>query len=232
MKTAVLVPCYKRPEYTRLCINSIEMAQGYTDTVFYLIDDGSQDGTFEILSEAYLPKVVIKLEENIGLRNCIIEFFKDVLEKDFTHIAKIDNDCTVPRYWLADLAKILEDAKADIISPNVSETNAAHKYGVLNIREEDFIPSKIVGGLWFMKKEMIKDIYFESFSSTGIRAAFNIITQIVAHKNPKIGWTDKVTYQDIGFWSGSHPKHIKSEDHANYSREIGRRIAWQPGDKC
>ena len=79
-----------------------------------------------------------------------------------------------------------------------------------------------------MKKSMIDDIYFEKIGSRGIRAAFHIINQIVMDKDPKIGWTDKVTYEDIGYWAGTHRYHIKSKEHYSYSSEIGRRIAWRP----
>lgn len=225
--TAVLVPAYKRPEYTHKCLQSVLDAQSdYEHVTFYIVDDG---GNKEILDLFPLKNTVkIYHEEPFGLRNTIIEFFDWLEDNPHTYITKIDNDCTVPFNWLKDLTEILEEADADIISPNVSETNAAHKYGYLPRREGAFIPSKIVGGLWFMKKEMISDIFFEKFNSFGINAAFNIIHQIVAEKDPKIGWTDKVTYQDIGYLSGSHPDHIKSKEHQAYSAEVGRHITWRP----
>lgn len=235
-KIAILIPCYKRPEYTEICLQSVIDAQKYGENVtFFLVDDGSADGTHHILKRATakIPSEIdIKLE-NIGLRNVIIEFFEKILaDGTFDYITKIDNDCTVPQNWLNDLTRIFETANADIISPNTSETNAAHKYGKLNCREGEFIPSAIVGGLWFMKVEMIRDIFFERFNSRGIRAAFHLINQIIIEKSPKIGWTDSVTFGDVGFWAGSHPSHIKSLDHAMYSAEVGRRIAWNPGKEA
>lgn len=226
-KIAVLIPCYKRPEYTEMCLRAVEEAQEYgPDVTFYIIDDGSCDGTAEIIGRTNLNAIVTIRQDNQGLRNTIITFFEDVLRSEYDYIAKIDNDCLVPKNWLTDLLKILEDSKADIISPNVSESNAAHKYGAIHIREGAFIPSEIVGGLWFMRRSMIEGLYFERFCSSGIRAAFNIIHQIVAEKSPRIGWTDSVTFEDVGFWAGTHAKHIKNGEHAAYSSEVGRRIAW------
>lgn len=252
-RIAVLIPCYKRPDYTRLCLQSVLEAGPYKDVKFYLFDDGSNDGTLEILSEfaQKLENNALKVDvyvrfrkENSGLRNSILDFFEYVLDGNnpnrflkgmiggclypIDYITKIDNDCIVPKNWLRDLTRILESAKADILSPNVSESNAAHKYGALHKREGDFIPSQIVGGLWFMRREMIEGLYFERFGSTGIRAAFNLIHQIVAEKEPKIGWTDAVTYEDVGYWYGTHAKHVKSLDHAAYSHEVGRAIKWHP----
>lgn len=228
-KTAVIIPCYKRPEYTKICLEAVEQAQEYKDVVFYLYDDGSDDGTAEVLGSSRLNSIVTIRKENSGLRNTIIDFFEEIKDKDFKYITKIDNDCLVPKNWLNDLTEIFEEAGCDVLSPNVSETNAAHKYGSLNLREGKFIPSKFVGGLWFMRIDLIDDIFFEKIDERkGIRAAFNIINQIVAEKDPKIGWTDAVTYDDVGFWSGSHPSHLKTQEHANYSKQIGRRIAWTP----
>lgn len=229
-KVCVLVPAYRRPEYTLKCIQSIESAQEYKDVTFYLIDDGSGDGTAEIFRKAKLNSVVIIHPEQQGLRNTIIDFIEEVRVAKPDYIAKIDNDCTVPKDWLNHLLSVMKEHDVDVLSPNTSETNAAHKYGFIAQRKGAFIPSQIVGGLWCMKASMVDDIYFERVGTSGIRGAFHIISQIVIEKEPKIGWTDKVTYGDIGFWSGSHPEHIKSKDHALYSAEVGRPITWNPKD--
>lgn len=228
-RIAVLVPCYKRPEYTAMCLKAIEEAQDYDKSVtFYFVDDGSCDGTALILGSSKLNCVVTIRKENIGLRNTIIGFFEEVLASNYEYITKIDNDCIVPANWLNDLVKIAIDSNADVLSPNVSESNAAHKYGAIHKRVGPFIPSEIVGGLWFMRRTMIEDMYFEKFSSRGIRAAFHIINQIVTEKEPRIGWTDAVTYGDVGHWLGTHESHIKTPEHASYAHDVGRRIAWTP----
>lgn len=209
-----------------MCLERLASAQNYENTQFYLVDDGSQDGTYEFMQKFPHPSVVIHHPESFGLRNTIIEFFQHVREVQPTYISKVDNDCLVPDNWLNDLTRILEEAHADIISPNVSETNAAYKYGVTKNRRGDFIPSKIVGGVWTMKPSMLDGLYFEKTGTNGIRGAFNIINQITAEKDPVIGWTDAVTFEDVGHLGGTHPLHIKSEDHRLYSAEVGRPISW------
>jgi glycosyltransferase involved in cell wall biosynthesis len=225
-KVAVFIPAYRRPEYTRFCLESIKKAQGYDNCVFYFVNDGGNDGIFE--EYAREQDVVVNHTENIGLRNTIIEFFEWVKDKDFDFLSKVDNDCVVPEYWLDDLVRILVDADAEIISPNVSETNAAIKYGHLKHKIAGFIPSKIVGGVWTMKKSLIEDMSFERIGINGIRGAFNIINQIIVDKAPKVGWTTEVTFEDVGYWAGTHPLHIKSVEHAVYSAEIGRPVSWSP----
>lgn len=226
MKTLVFLSAYKRPEYTKMCLDTLAKAQDYPDTKFYLVDDGSDDGTYEYIQKFPHEKEVIYHPYSIGLRNTIIEFFQYVRATDPTYISKVDNDCLVPDGWLNNLLNIMDQAGADIISPNVSETNAAYKFGKNKFKRGDFIPSDIVGGVWTMKASMINNLIFEESGTSGIRGAFNIINQICTAKDPVIGWTDKVTFQDVGHLSGTHPLHIKSEDHRVYSAEVGRPIQW------
>lgn len=224
MRRAVLVPCYKRPEYTMKCIVSLERSQEYVDTDFYLIDDGSNDGTYEILSDAKLNSIVITRAESSGLRNTIIDFFELIKNEKYEYIAKMDNDCIVPKNWLNDLINVLETTDADIVSPNVMPSNAAFHYGTDS--NKGYRPSEFVGGLWCMKAKLIKDVYFERFSPNGISGAHNLLKQIVVENEAKVGWVPEVVVDDIGHWSGTHPEHIKSEDHRIYSAEIGRGVSW------
>lgn len=222
----VFLSAYKRPEYTKMCLERLAQAGPYVNTQFYLVDDGSQDGTYEFMQKFPLPSIVIKHEEPIGLRNTILEFFGHVKDVKPDYISKVDNDCLVPNDWLDKLIEVMEEASAEIVSPNVSETNAAYKYGKMKHKRGAFIPSDIVGGVWTMKASVLDDIIFEKTGTSGIRGAFNIINQICVAKDPVIGWTDAVTFEDIGHLGGTHPLHIKSEEHRVYSAEVGRPIQW------
>src|SRR5690348_13129305 len=86
----VVVPCFKRPEYTLKCVKALESAQSYKDVLFYLVDDGSCDGTKEILESAQLHKRVVVNESSSGLRNVLLDFFNEA--KKFQYMVKIDND--------------------------------------------------------------------------------------------------------------------------------------------
>lgn len=101
MKTALIfVPCYKRPEYTKKCLDAILTAQDYCEVSehrkrhypnnvirfsFYLIDDGSDDETFGVIKEFndammdICPDIQIiteKHDQTLGLRSSIIEVFR------------------------------------------------------------------------------------------------------------------------------------------------------------
>lgn len=222
---AVLVPCFKRPEYTKMCMDALVTAQSYEGVHFYLVDDGSKDGTEDILRASGLAHVLTVHEESRGLRNVIIEFFNQTKNQNYTYLAKMDNDCVVPKDWLTKLVDALEKSGSDIVSPNVSPSNAAFVHG--RDGENDLVrPSEIVGGLWCMKASLLDGLTFESFSPNGISGAFNILKQIVLETEAKVAWVPGVTVGDIGHWSGQHPDHIKSEAHQEYSAVVGRPISW------
>lgn len=225
MSTTVLVPCYRRPEYTLKCIKALEDAQVYRDTTFYLVDDNSNDGTDNILNHCSLNKVVIVNQSNKGLRNICVDFFR--FAKSFDIMVKMDNDCLVPKNWLKDIERFLNSGWVDIVSPNVEPSNAAYSYGSSEEEGKPGIrPSKIVGGLWAMKTSLLDGISFEKYETRGIRGAFALLNQIIVEKEPRVGWLPDVTVQDIGHFSGTHPEHIASEEHQAYSAEVGRKIAW------
>ena len=155
----------------------------------------------------------------------MIEFIKQTRGK-YDLLGKVDNDCLVPKNWLDSIIDIFDTSDVDILSPNVMPSNAANKYG-RRVKGLPYMPAKIVGGLWFMKSELTKGIDFEDYNVTGVKGAHEVLKQIILEKDPKVGWTDKVVFEDMGHWSGKHPEHVKTKDHEEYSKEVGREVAWQ-----
>lgn len=227
-RVEVILPCYKRPEYTEKCIRALEKVHTTPSTRFWLWDDCSEDGTLDILKSANLNKLIISNKVNKGLRHVLIDFFNDYRLRNcgVDFIAKVDNDCIVPENWLFDILEVFDRSDPDILSPNVLPSNAAFKFGEDDVENKGFRPSKTVGGLWVIKSKMIEDIQFEQHDILGIRGAYNLLYQIIINKDPVIGWVPSVTVQDVGHWTGFHPDHIKSQAHAEYSQEVGRGISW------
>lgn len=237
-KVAVLVPCYKRPEYTQKCLDAIVENTQNTfpyEVRFHLVDDGSQDGTNKILTTHPIHNDicarVYSHPDNWGLRRTIIEFFKEIENQGFDFISKVDNDCTVPKNWLTDILSAFErHSELAIASPNVWPSNAAFKYG-RSTPGKSYRVADIVGGVWTMRAELIDGIMFEDYPADGITGAISVLRQIRIENRPVIGWLPDVIFQDIGHWSGQHPEHIKTPEHFYYSHEVGRPVAWTPQKK-
>lgn len=204
-KVAIFMSHYLRPEYTEKCIKALNEAQEYENVDFYIIEDANP---------------------NTGLRNRILDFFESIKDKDYDIMAKMDNDCLVPKNWLNDMLAVFEKSDADILSPNVMPSNAAFTYGKPDKENKGYMPAEIVGGLWMMKYSLVKDMYFERHELNGLMGAVPLLRQIVTEKEPKIGWVPNVIVQDVGHWSGQHELCIKSKEHFEYSKEVGRAVAW------
>lgn len=50
-KISVLIPVYNALEYTKICIENVEMCLGYRPYEIIVVDNASTDGTAEYLAE-------------------------------------------------------------------------------------------------------------------------------------------------------------------------------------
>lgn len=238
LKIAILVPCYKRHDYSIKCLRSIFEADYpcHTDVYVWVDDDKRfghlKDGTRlsnRVHDFTFKSKKLFfhsrTSEYNIGLRQIIINFFKETGDK-YDLLVKIDNDCTVPKDYLKKIIKIFQESDIDIASPDIYPSHAAETHGE-KAPNLPYMPTNTIGGVWIMKSDLIKDMSFEEIEAiSGLRGAIPLLRQIVNENDPVMGWLPDVVYQDIGHWSGSHPEHIKSKEHYEYSIEVGREIAW------
>lgn len=194
---------------------------------FYLVDDGSNDGTFELLDSWKSVNVKVKKHfENKGLRATIIDFLEVCQFEKYDFIGKMDNDCGVPANWVIEILEVFNKwPEVDILSPNVMPSNAAFVYGK-KVDGLPYMPAKLVGGLWFMRGKLIFGLDFDKYGTDGLTGAIALLAQIVTEKEPIIGWLPNLIVEDMGHWSGTHPEHIKTKDHAEYSKEVGRDVAW------
>jgi len=227
IKIAIFLPTYKRPEYTVQCIKALEEAQEYKNTSFYLVDDGSNDGTDEILKNAKLPnKTVIVYPENVGLRFNTIKFFDWAREEKVDIIGVVGNDALMPKNWLNGMLDALLNTDLDVASLNHLPSNPAFRQGQNDTEGKGYRKADNLVGLWFMDRRLTDDLVFEHSSLSGIRGSEIILRQIKIGKEPNIGWVTSMTALDLGHWSGKAEGHIKSKAHRRYSNEIGRPVSW------
>ena len=116
MKVIVACNCYKRPEFTRLCL-PIAIDHAGLEAEWRLVDDGSGDGTADCLrglAKRHKHVEAICNAENVGhyvLRN---RGFEHGLEQDADVVVNIDNDILFPQNWLRDLLAGFPESGMDI----------------------------------------------------------------------------------------------------------------------
>lgn len=97
LKVAIVLPVYNVASYLRECLDSI-LAQEYKNFIVIAVNDGSTDGSQEIL-ELYAKKdsrIIVLDQENSGIssvRNRALELIEAM--KDIDYVSFIDSDDTV-----------------------------------------------------------------------------------------------------------------------------------------
>ncbi len=114
MKLSIIVPVYNVLPYIRQCLDSL-VGQTLKDCEIILIDDGSTDGTAQVLAEytaRYPEKIVLKRVENGGqgrARNIAIDMAKG------DYLGFIDSDDWIDPTMYEKLCNRAEDTGADVV---------------------------------------------------------------------------------------------------------------------
>lgn len=88
---SVIIPCYNHEKYIEECLRSV-MSQTYNNLQIIVIDDGSQDQSFEIAQKVltYGNSIVVK-QSNIGLPRTINRALKEFATGSFIVILASDD---------------------------------------------------------------------------------------------------------------------------------------------
>jgi len=119
MDIAVLTLTRDRLDYTRHCFASL-MEHAGCDFDWYVLDNGSKDGTVQWLRERLPYACVVALQENVGIcrgLNFMLDNYCDAAQYDV--VVRFDNDCeVVDRGTLQRVATLAYQSQA-IVSPRV-----------------------------------------------------------------------------------------------------------------
>jgi len=186
-KVSIIMPCYNIKKYLSLAIESV-LSQTYSDYELIIIDNGSKDGSLEIIKK-YMKKHnnIILLESkknkgvvgsrNIGIRKARGRFiafldsddiwYPKKLIKQITFMEKIDSSISCTEYNLvSDEGKFLQKFSLDMDKINYSMNL---KYNHLGCSTVIYDIEKL-GKVYFFKKARYKEDYglWQKIMSNGI----------------------------------------------------------------
>jgi len=129
-KCSIVVIGYNRLKKTKYCVECVLKFTQDIDYELILVDNGSDDGTFDFYqSVSHEKKKIIKITSNLGLMYATI-----VARQHFTgkYLVIIPNDVYVTANWLSNLLTCYEsDPKIGFVVPSSSNTSNLQQVDIL-----------------------------------------------------------------------------------------------------
>lgn len=153
-KVAVIVPVFNSERYIYKCLDSI-LCQAYANLVVVVVNDGSTDGTNEILN-AYKrrdSRIIVIDQDNKGqaaARNAGLEFAEK--DKEVSYISFVDSDdCIDSNFLITHISNLVEN-QADVSVCGYASTSESDKRKVFfperKISQRDFVRMIFSYGEW------------------------------------------------------------------------------------
>ncbi|MFH1414641.1 MAG: glycosyltransferase family 2 protein [Elusimicrobiota bacterium] len=174
-KTAIIIPCFNRLEFTKKCINSIFR---YTRSPFELIvvDNGSSDGTNEWLKENGPGLKLISKSSNEGAPKA---FNAGIKSANSDYVVLLNNDTIVTDGWLERLISLAESSE-DIALVGPCSNQAGELPADINSVDEIKI-QRDAAVLYLSRKK-------ESIEVPGITSFCMLVKSCIF---PKVGYFDE-----------------------------------------
>lgn len=167
MKFSIIVPVYNVEKYLKVCLDSI-LKQDYTDYEIIAVNDGSTDGSLEILNEykKKTERLVILSQNNKGLggaRNTGIDHAQG------EYLIFLDSDDYIDKSMLNDTGRILTQYNLDILAfdgyrvtedGKVIDTITVNSYRneYTNLTRKQFLVLEPTGCTKIYKRKLFTDI--------------------------------------------------------------------------
>lgn len=188
---SVIVPIYNTEKYLKRCVDSI-LSQSFKDFELLLIDDGSTDGSLEIMKEykEYDKRVRIFSNKNQGpalTRNFGIDMAKS------NYLMFIDSDDYIDQGYIADYFKAVSQSNVDIAIGGYKRVIGEKTTYTLRLKQGEFSKYVVTGPVCrIIKKEFLNDNnirFLDTNSSEDVY--FNLM---IYNKTKKIKIIDNVGY--------------------------------------
>lgn len=115
-KIFIVIPVFNKIAYTRNCLNSLKK-QTYKDFEVIVVDDGSQDGTSEVISSQYPEVTLLKGDGNLwwtGGTNKGVEYALQHAKNE-AFVLTLNNDLEVEPDYLQQLLEVYAQQKPCLV---------------------------------------------------------------------------------------------------------------------
>lgn len=207
-KVTVVIPNYNGIKYIRDCMDSLRQ-QSLKDFEILVVDNGSKDGSLEILQTEYPEVNVIALAENTGFCHAVN---LGIQESKTPYILLLNNDTIVKSEFVEGLIKAIEE------SDKIFSVSAM----MLSMEDEQIIDNAgdgycVLGWAYARGKGCPVTKYCEKkeiFSACGGAAIYR-----------------KSIFEEIGYFDENHFAYLEDVDIGYRARIHGYRNIYEPAAK-
>ncbi len=118
MKTAIIIPVYNRKEKTLGCLsqlNSEVVNPGWEQTIV-LVDDGSTDGTCDMVCREFPETVILQGDGNLWWTGAINKGLEYAILEEFDAVLLLNDDLILANDFLVELYKVVEANPEALVS--------------------------------------------------------------------------------------------------------------------
>lgn len=104
---SIIIPNYNGQNYLKGCLDSL-CKQSFREFEIIIVDNASEDGSCEFISENYPDIKLISLTENYGFSRAVNEGIKD---SNSNYVVLLNNDVEADVHWLKNLLSCIDKDK-------------------------------------------------------------------------------------------------------------------------
>lgn len=165
--TSIIIPNWNGAAHLPACLNALQ-AQTYTDFETIVVDNGSTDGSLDLLREGYPAVQIVALPDNRGYAGGCNAGFEAARGEV---LVVLNNDTVVEASWLAESLSALEQhPEAGMVTPKVllwDDPTRLHTTG--DIVRSTGIPD--TRGVWQVDRGQFDDQIYV-FGASGVAPAY------------------------------------------------------------
>lgn len=208
IKVTVVIPNYNGIKYIRDCMDSLRKQEGI-DFELLIVDNGSKDGSLEVLQEEYTEARVIALEENTGFCHAVN---LGIQNSNTPYVILLNNDTVLKSGFVEALVKAIEE----------SERIFSVSSMMLSMMDEKIIDDagdgySMLGWAYARGKGKPASRYekrAEIFAACGGAAIYR-----------------KAIFEEIGYFDENHFAYLEDIDIGYRARIYGYRNVYEPAAK-
>lgn len=141
-RVTVIIPNYNGRKFLPICLGSLRN-QEFKEFVTIVVDNGSNDGSIELIRENYPEVEVISLKANYGFSFAVN---RGIERSSTEYVALLNNDVEVTPKWLGEMVCALDMHKdASFSNPKVMRYYEPNRINVLGIRYNSNSEVEIIG---------------------------------------------------------------------------------------